>query len=256
MRDFISTNGLALLFAGGLFLGCQGSSGDGVLSSLEGGDETLNNGKTKVSVFLTDAPIEVVESVFVNVKQMELLLEKGGKQGRLIMGQDIGIIDLLLLRDGVLLPVAEVDMPPGVAVKQIRLLLHGEGNSLLYTDGSTCSLKTPSAQQTGIKIIMPGDGIIFEAGYDYNLVVDFDAEKSIVFLGNGGCLLKPTVKLQTANRLPNETHNGSDENTDGEPEPEDLIDEDADWVIGDDFDVSDPSTWPPGFTEDDIDLVF
>jgi hypothetical protein len=158
---------------------------------------------SNVRFSLTDAPMASVKSVFVNVSHVELLLERGGKQGRLLIAKDLGLVDLLTLQNGVTLALADIDMPDQVSVKQIRLVLNGDQNHLVKDNGDTCDLQTPSAQKSGIKILL-SQPIVFQSGYSYSMVVDFDVHHSIVLKGNGGCLLKPVLKLKSANRVPEE----------------------------------------------------
>src|SRR5690606_453470 len=115
-------------------------------------------------VSLTDAPIDHVSSVNVNINHVELLLERGGRQARLKIAQGLGMVDLLTLQNGVLLPIADIDMPAEISVKQIRLVLNGDNNHLIKDNGDVCALQTPSAQQSGIKILLK-DPVTFESGY-------------------------------------------------------------------------------------------
>jgi len=167
---------------------------------------------------LVDAPKDDIKAVNVNVDHAEILLEKGGKQTRVIAASGLGIIDLFQLRNGVKLPLLDANIPQGVAVKQIRLILKDSGNSITKSDDSICELKTPSAQHTGIKLILKNP-VQFENGYTYSIVVDFDAEKSVVLQGNGDCLLKPVLKLKSATRVSEQQAQSGEEET-----PEDMTD--------------------------------
>lgn len=148
---------------------------------------------------LTDAPKQDLKEVNVNVAHMELFLKKGEIQKRLILAQDLGMVNLLSLRNGVLLPMADVDMPDGVEITHIRMVLKGENNHAIRMDDSRCDMQTPSGQQSGIKIQLKTP-IVIQSGYRYSMIVDFDAAKSVVIRGNGTCLLKPVIKLLTATR--------------------------------------------------------
>lgn len=61
-------------------------------------------------------------------------------------------------------------------------------DSVLY------DLKTPSAQQSGLKLNVQEEII---AGEAYAYVIDFVVEKSIVETGNGKYILKPVIKVFT-----------------------------------------------------------
>jgi hypothetical protein len=117
-----------------------------------------------------------------------------------ILSEGLGPVDLLTLQNGVLLPMADLQLPNDVTITQIRLVLESEGNYIIKGDGSRCDLKTPSEQKTGIKFIL-NQPVLIESGFSYSIVADFDASKSIVLTGNGGCLLKPVLKLKSANKI-------------------------------------------------------
>lgn len=144
-------------------------------------------------VSLTDAPSKDLKSVFVNVLNAELWLTKGGKSGRLVVAKDLGLVDLMKLRNGVLLPMEDVQIPEGATVTDIRLIL-GSGNYAIKNNGQICNLQTPSGGQSGVKIKLSNPVTISDK-YNYSLVIDFDAAKSVVIKGNGGCLLKPVLKV-------------------------------------------------------------
>jgi len=58
-------------------------------------------------------------------------------------------------------------------------------------DGIVYPLSTPSAQQSGLKLKMNST---LTPGVDYELLLDFDASKSIVLTGNAEYQLKPVVR--------------------------------------------------------------
>ncbi|ASD62913.1 DUF4382 domain-containing protein [Bdellovibrio bacteriovorus] len=160
-----------------------------------------NAEKAVVSFNLTDAPNKDLKSVVVDIDHMEVVVAGAGKAGRLILAQGLGPVDLLTLQNGVTLPLQDVEAPAGIRIQQIRLVLKPSGHYAVKGDDSICELKTPSAQKTGVKIILTNK-VQFEAGHHYNIVVDFDALKSVVVQGNGGCLLKPVLKLKSAFKTP------------------------------------------------------
>jgi hypothetical protein len=107
-----------------------------------------------------------------------------------------GVYDLLELTGGVSLDlVNNVDIETGF-IKQIRLVL-GDDNSVVL-DGETESrpLNTPSAQQSGLKVMINQD---INAGYNYDFILDFDVDESIVMAGNSGNInLKPVLRASLA----------------------------------------------------------
>lgn len=207
---------------------------------------------------LTDAPSKELKSVFVNVHSAEVWLKKDEKEVRVQLGKDLGLIDLMTLRNGVLLPVEDFNIPEGVEVTQIRLLL-GSGNYAVKGDDSTCSLQTPSAQQSGIKIKL-SNSVTIVGGKSYSLVVDFDAAKSVVIKGNGDCLLKPVLKIASFTKIDLDvidddgntdqtgedvTEGTSDSNTDGSSSSGGSTDDSSGYDNGDDTNyppIIDPDT--------------
>lgn len=154
-----------------------------------------------VSFKLTDAPNKSLKSVYVNIDHMEVVLAGKGKAGRLILAQGLGMVDLLTLQNGVTMNLQNIVAPEGIQIQQIRLILKGDGHYAVKADDSICELKTPSAEKSGVKIILTNK-VQFEAGHEYSIVVDFDALKSVVIQGNGNCLLKPVLKLKSAFKKP------------------------------------------------------
>ena len=173
------------------------SNGSSVVSSaattaplLSSFPATSNN----LRISLTDAPSRKLKSVFVNIDHAELFVSKGGANGRLMVAQDLGLVDLMTLRNGVLLPMQDLNLAAGVQITGIRLVLKGDNNHAIKSDNSRCEMQTPSGQQSGIKIHL-AQPFTLENDSVYSMIMDFDAEKSVVVKGNGGCLLKPVLKL-------------------------------------------------------------
>ncbi len=152
-----------------------------------------------------------IDQVVVTIK--EVILKING--GEVSIAQNIGAVDLMTLKDGREIGIANAEIPLASKVNQIRLVLEDHGNYIQYIDGSYCDMKTPSQQQSGLKIIHPE--FIVNEGETYSLTLDFNAEKSVVFRGNGSCLLKPVLKWGGITSTPIEEE---------EPEEEDPVVED------------------------------
>ncbi len=176
---------LTLLFAGG-FIACS-SDDDSV-------DESV--GTARVSVELTDAPgnyDEVwVEIVDVMV-QLETESELAGvdEEGWISLGNiKTGTYDLLTLTGGMTELLADSEIPAG-NLQQMRLVL-GSGNEIVV-DGVSYTLKTPSADQSGLKLNVNEE---LEAGQHYNFILDFDVAQSVVKTGDtGNYNLKPVIRV-------------------------------------------------------------
>ncbi|MEP6627937.1 MAG: DUF4382 domain-containing protein [Ginsengibacter sp.] len=71
-------------------------------------------------------------------------------------------------------------------------MILGDDNQLVFKDGTTADLKTTSAQESGLKLNVHADLV---AGIPYELVMDFDAARSIVKAGiSGQYLLIPVIR--------------------------------------------------------------
>ncbi|KAA3628957.1 MAG: DUF4382 domain-containing protein [Bacteroidetes bacterium] len=103
---------------------------------------------------------------------------------------ETGIYDLLTLTGGEYALLADEQIPPGY-LSQVRILL-GENNTV-KVDGEVFDLDTPSAQQSGLKILVNTDIV---SGVLYNFTFDWDVESSVVKAGNSGKYnLKPVIRV-------------------------------------------------------------
>jgi hypothetical protein len=134
---------------------------------------------------MTDAPADYT-SVNIDLKQIEVT---GDNDVTYLIDVKPGIYDLIELSNGKDVLISSAELEAG-RVEQIRLIL-GDNNSIVV-DGTDFPLKTPSAQQSGLKLQVHKE---FEEGKTYNLLLDFDASASIVRHGNGDYSLKPVIRV-------------------------------------------------------------
>ncbi|WP_153108746.1 DUF4382 domain-containing protein [Propionivibrio limicola] len=180
---------LCAALSGALFLwSCGGSGG--------GGSSGSSTPTGTVNVQLTDSPACGFNSVNITVDHVEISAD-GNSWTTIPVDSAVGRIDLLSLTNGVLVTLGQTPLPAGT-YQQVRLVLKENGsaapwaNSVVITGAtSETALKTPSAQQSGYKIIGP---FTVQEGKLTDLVLDFDACKSVVVAGKSGqYLLKPVV---------------------------------------------------------------
>jgi len=173
---------------------CGGGGGSG------GSTPTTTASTGTLSVALTDAPACGFDSVNVTVNKVRV--NSSASASDTDAGwTDITLnparkINLLNLTNGVLDTLGQADLPAG-HYSQLRLVLDanagtGLANSVMPTGGTEQTLTTPSAVQSGIKLVNEFD---VAAGQRVDLVLDFDACKSVVTQGKGKYLLKPVVKV-------------------------------------------------------------
>ncbi len=150
------------------------------------------SGMTKFNVYLTDAPGEY-EEVLIDIQEVKVHVDvddsTGGWQD--IDNVNVGVYNLLDFTNNLDTLLASEELPAG-SISQMRLVL-GENNRV-KKDGEYYDLKTPSAQQSGLKFNIHAD---LEEDIEYDIWIDFDANKSIVETGNGKYILKPVIRTYT-----------------------------------------------------------
>lgn len=150
-----------------------------------GCDKDNSSDTTSVKVRMTDAPGNYQE-VNVEVTGVEFKMDDSKMVNLLVTP---GVYNLLDLVNGMDTLIASGDVPSG-SLSQVRLIL-GENNTV-KVGGVVYDLTTPSAQQSGLKLNL---NATLTPGVDYNLLLDFDANKSIVLTGNGEYQLKPVIRV-------------------------------------------------------------
>ena len=177
-----------------LLAACGGGGGGGSAAT------TVPEGTVRLA--LTDAPSCGYDHVYVTVERVRMHKSDGagdseGGWEEIVLATPKRL-DLLELTNGTLEELGQTDVPAGT-YSQIRLVLaantgaHPLANSVHPTGGAEVPLKTPSAQQSGLKLKAKFD---VEADGLADLVLDFDACRSIVTAGApGGYNLKPVLSL-------------------------------------------------------------
>lgn len=166
-----------------------------------GGDAAESQGSLRVA--LTDAP-SCYENVFVTVEKVRVHQSSTAGDGEggwhELTVSPARRTDLVTLTNGVLEELGSMPLPAG-RYSQVRLVLaenaaSGSGalaNAVRPTGGQETALATPSALQSGLKLKANVD---VAAGQAADLVLDFDACKSVVKAGNSERYnLKPVVSV-------------------------------------------------------------
>jgi hypothetical protein len=138
-----------------------------------------------LNIRLTDAPAGY-DAVYIEILQTGAFIDDTWYDFEIL---NPGIYDLLSLANGnTLLMVQGAEVPSG-HLSQMRLVL-GENNTIVF-GGETFELKTPSGQTSGYKAKIESD---ITGPNTFLVVIDFDAERSIVQTGNGKYNLKPVLR--------------------------------------------------------------
>lgn len=151
------------------------------------------SGSGRLEVRLTDDP-SGYDGVYIDVQKVEVNVssDSGATTGwQTLPLLRPGIYNLLDFKNGVDTVLASTDLPAGT-LSQLRLVL-GDSNSVVV-DGHTYPLKTPSAQESGLKLNIHAS---LTGGIVYRLWIDFDAGRSIVTTGKGTYILKPVIRTYT-----------------------------------------------------------
>jgi hypothetical protein len=199
--NFWFASGLALLCLPLVILAvsCGGGGGD------SGGSGSTGTGTMNLS--LTDASTTDYQAIYVTIKQVEVHKD-GGAGWEVVSSPDKTdkTYNLLELVNGVREELALATLATG-HYTQMRLILgdkpddslnilsrkHPYANYFIDLSGKWFELKVPSGFQTGIKIVK---GFEINDNQTTELVLDFDAARSIVKAGSSGqWLLKPTIKM-------------------------------------------------------------
>ena len=164
------------VLAGALVLGaCEDSSGPN---------------DARMTVLLTDAPSDFLESATVDLGRIEVIAADGE---RITVVEDAGTYDLLELQNGVTADLGSVDLEPGTYT-ELRMIVESATVTLIEgyefeSGGRTMDISVPSGASSGIKISLAyadddeGDGVEIRPGETF-LVVDFDVSSKFVMQGS------------------------------------------------------------------------
>lgn len=147
-----------------------------------------NNGKYAYKVRMTDAP-GPYDEVNIDLQAVEVI----GSNGQTItLNTTAGIYNLLTLSNGVSTLIASSSLGD-VKASQIRLLLGT--NNTVRLNGISYPLDTPSADQSGLKINVTQTLL---ENVENEILIDFDANTSVVETGVGTYKLKPVLRTIVA----------------------------------------------------------
>lgn len=191
-----------LCLVAGLFLAACGDGGGG------GGGSV---GTGSLSTSLTDSATDDYKAVYVTIARVDVHL--GGDVNNEGTWKTVATpnktYNLLELVNGVRENLGLTSLDAG-RYTQMRLIIgltpssglnifskqHPYANYVIDTDNAIHQLKVPSGSQTGLKIV---NGFDITANQTTELILDFDAQRSVVIAGSSGqYLLKPTVKVLQA----------------------------------------------------------
>jgi hypothetical protein len=171
-------NLLALLGFAALLSGCEDDVTTTTINSPELGT---------LQISLTDAPAGF-DAVYITFSEVSAHIDG---QWMTVRGEPM-TVNLLEWNNGKSIIIGTADLPAG-HYTQIRLKID---SAEVVVNGQAEPAMVPSGAQTGLKLVHQ---FTLNAGSTYELVIDFDANRSIVTLGPPsnpkGYILKPTVRV-------------------------------------------------------------
>jgi len=169
-------------------------------------NSSSSNETGSLSIGLTDAASDDYAAVYVTIDEVQVHTgdDEGGAWN--VVASPNKTYNLLDLVNGVIEQLGVSPLSTG-HYTQTRLIVgetadaeqnileenHPYANYIIDRDNNAHELKIPSGYQTGIKLVHAFE---VTAGLTTELVLDFDADKSVVMAGSSGkWLLKPTIKV-------------------------------------------------------------
>jgi hypothetical protein len=166
-----------------------------------GGGDSSDMGRVTVS--LTDAPVDVAQEVWVKVTGVAF--KPSGSAPEIVQGFSPRTLNLLQYQQGdVAVLLDDVPFTAG-SYQWLRLVIESEPNvrdSYVMVNGSECELRVPSGAESGLKM---NRGFSIAADGSLALTIDFDLRQSLRAppgQGSGtsgactqGYLLRPTLRL-------------------------------------------------------------
>ena len=149
-------------------------------------------GQGQLKITMVDSPAEYDEVNIVVTRVEVHRANNDSTNGWFIINNNTATYDLLRLRNGASVILGNNYLDAG-SYTQIRLII-GTGSNIVV-NGVTYPLEIPSGEQTGVKL---NHAFEIQSGVIYELILDFDAEHSIVLTGNGQYKLKPVIRLVPA----------------------------------------------------------
>jgi hypothetical protein len=171
-----------------------------------GGSGGSSGGTGELAMSLTDATLYQYQAVYVTIDEIKVHRDNGGGWKTVASpGQTFNLLELV---NGVREDLGLATLDAG-HYTQMRLIIgdtpddslnifsqtHPFANYVIVADDmdSIHELKVPSGPQTGVKLV---NGFDINTNQTTELILDFDASKSVVEAGSSGQWhLKPTIKV-------------------------------------------------------------
>lgn len=150
---------------------------------------------------MVDAPADEVTEIVVTIDEVKAHVAGSGWT---VLSTETRTVDLLKLQGGSYALLGVSTLPAG-RISQMRLhVKEGSSNYVTTPDGAHHPMKTPSGEQSGLKIKVGADFAACEGG---QVTIDFDGKKSIFVHPKGGgagdeWILRPVIRLKSVRHTP------------------------------------------------------
>ncbi len=158
-----------------------------IFSCSDSTSPSVEQGQLKLT--MVDAPAGFDQ---INIVVTRVEVHKSGadeNSGWVVINDNLNTYDLLTLRNGASVVIGDNLLDAG-HYTQIRLMI-GAGSNIVV-DGIVFSLNVPSGEQSGVKL---NRAFEIQPGLVYELMLDFDAEHSIVYTASEQYKLKPVIRV-------------------------------------------------------------
>ncbi len=162
-----------------LYAGCSNNST---------GPSSTSSTSAHLKISMVDSPADF-DSVNIVVTRVEVHMAGDSTSNWMIVNSVPHTYNLLDLRNGASVVIGDTMLAAG-HYTQIRLII-GEGSNVVV-NGISYPITIPSGMQTGIKLNHEFD---LTAGNLYELILDFNAERSIHVTGNGQYMMNPVIRV-------------------------------------------------------------
>ncbi len=157
--------------------------------------KSQSNGTLKVSIH--DAPFMKegmsVDALDITIKRIDII--RTSDQKIITLSDKEQTMDILKITKSNPVVLSLTSLEPG-EYDQLRLVVSEE--NIITVDGVKQSINIPSGEQTGVKLNGP---FIIPAGKMFELLIDFDAQKSVLYTKGKGFKLKPVINVSGVSDL-------------------------------------------------------
>ncbi|MFA5938727.1 MAG: DUF4382 domain-containing protein [Sinimarinibacterium sp.] len=171
-------------------------------AALAGCSSNNDDGPARLSIAVTDSPVDDADAVVVTFTGLELLGSDDGVRESFTFAEPISVDLLQFQGDQSRFLIEGEEVPVGV-YDQVRLIvdtenascnnLTGDFASYITIDGTDYPLVVPSGGASGLKVMGP---ITVAQGGTAAYTIDFDVRKAIAERGATGCYnLKPVLRV-------------------------------------------------------------